>query len=172
MSDRMLSRRRFFTFAAGIAVGGAAIGALLRTRDVAPPYPPLVIPSGFDPKLVERLRRLHQRYDKLRTIQGVAAVRQRILFDVHQLAPYDNWMIAIIHWIRVAGWTDAADLLIDAAEFGDASVRRNVAAILASFTTPLLMANGCGPRIIRLHTSETDAAARDDWRDLRKQLGI
>ncbi len=84
----------------------------------------------------------------------------------------DEWLETIQNWIRLGGWVDAADLLVDAAEIGGDAVRRNSAAFLAAAPSPLPLANGYGPRIVRLHRAETDALIKADWTDLRRQLGI
>jgi hypothetical protein len=171
MTDTPMSRRRLLTYSVGTGVGLYLLGSFV-DRSVAPPYPPLMLPSTYTGLTADRLRNLHRRYDAVRTAQGVPAVRQRIIADLHGYRGYEPWLEAVAEWIDLAGWADAADLLVDAAEIGGPGVRRNAAALLTSRATPLLVANSYGPRVVRLEQLETDPAAKSDWRDLRRTLGV
>ena len=171
MSERPITRRRMLAYSIGTGVGLYVLGSSV-DRSAAPPYPPLVLPAGIPTLMAQRLNNIHSRYSVIRNTSGVPAVRQRIIADLHGYRGFDEWLISEVEWIDIAGWTDAADLMIDAAEIGGAPVRRNAAAYLSSRATPLLIANGYASRIVRLHKTETDAVAAADWVDLRKLLGI
>jgi hypothetical protein len=171
MSEQRISRRRWIAYSAGIGAGLYVLGAFT-DRSAAPPCAQLVLPPGLPTLTAQRLQNLHSRYSTLRAASGVAAVRQRIIADLHGYRGFDDWVSVIIDWIDLAGWNDAADLIVDAAELGGVVVRRNAAANLAGRKSALLIANGYQPRIIRLHKTETDPAAAADWALLRKSLGI
>jgi hypothetical protein len=171
MSDRPMTRRRMLAYSVGTGAGLFLISSFV-DHSAAPPYPSLVLPPGVPSLMAQRINNLHLRYGAIRTVGGVSAVRQRIISDLHGYRGFDEWLESVQNWIRFAGWADAADLLVDSAEIGGASVRRNAAALLAAIPSGLPMANGYAPRIVRLHKMETDPAASADWRDLRRQLGI
>jgi hypothetical protein len=171
MTDERMSRRRMIVYSAGTGAGLYVLGSMV-DRSAAPPYPRLAMPSGLPPLMVQGLQNLHARYSALRVSGGVPAVRQRVLADLHGYRGFDEWMCAVVEWIQLAGWADAADLMIDAAEIGGASVRRNAAAYLAARSTPLVVAALHGPRLVRLHKTESDASAAADWKDLRRTLGV
>lgn len=171
MSERPITRRRMLAYSVGTGVGLYLLGSSV-DRSAAPPYPPLVLPVPYAGLAGQRLQNLHGRYSAVRNALGVPAVRQRIIADIHGYRGFDEWIESIVEWIDLAGWGDAADLMIDAAEIGGSSVRRSAAALLTSRPTPLLMGNGYGPRIVRLHKTESDPTAIGDWKDLRRQLGI
>jgi hypothetical protein len=171
MSESKSSRRRWLLYSVGTGIGLYLLGAAT-DRAAAPPYPQLSVPAGYPPRAAQRIQNLHARYSTLRTTGGVPAVRQRIIADLHGFRGYEEWLEAVVEWIQLAGWNDAADLLIDAAEIGGPSVRQNAAALLAGRATSLLATNGYGPRVVRLHQTEADAAAKDDWRALRRLLGV
>ena len=99
-------------------------------------------------------------------------MRGQVIADLRGFRGNASWQETIVEWIDLAGWRDAADLLIDASESGDADVRRTCSARLIGRKTPLLMANGYGPRIIALQQNETEPLARQYWTTLRTQLGI
>jgi hypothetical protein len=171
MTDERMSRRRMIAYSVGAGAGLYVLGSMV-DRSVAPPYPQLVLPSGLPALMVQRLQNLHSRYSALRVSGGVPAVRQRVLADLHGYRGYDQWLEAVVNWIRFGGWADTADLLIDAAEIGGDTVRRNAAVLLATTSTPLVTGALHGPRVVRLHKQETDAAAVADWKDLRRKLGV
>ena len=171
MSERPMTRRKMLGYSVATGAGLYLLGSSV-DRSAAPPYPPLVLPAGYPTLMAQRLNNIHSRYSVIRNASGVPAVRQKIIADLHGYRGFDEWLESEVEWIDLVGWGDAADLMIDAAEIGGPSVRRNSAAFLAARTTPLLIANGYAPRIVRLHRAEVDPAAAADWKDLRKQLGI
>lgn len=174
MSDNEpTSRRRFIAECA--ALGGVAVGAIWWNRQadtVAPPYPAIVIPAGTHPLLRKRLENLHSRYSAVLTTGGVPAVRARLTNDIRSFAQADDWLTSIIEWINIAGWNDAADLLIDIAEIGDNAVRVTASTYLSAKTTPLVTAAVHGRRVVRLYKSETEPIALESWRDIRTRLGV
>lgn len=99
-------------------------------------------------------------------------MRGQIIADLRGFVGHASWQELIVEWITHARWNDAAHLLIDAAELGEVDVRRLSAVQLASRATPLLAANGYGPRVVFLHQSESDAFTKDRWYDIRRLLGV
>jgi hypothetical protein len=164
------SRRGFLIWLGGL--GAATAGVFFATRSEAAPYPPLRIPAGMVGDMRTRLGNLHARYSGIRASSGVTGVRRALVSDIGLLHFSDEWLAAIVRWIHAAGYADAADLMIDAAEVGGKAVRVSAATYLAESPSPLLMANGYAPRIIALHQQETEALAAENWKDLRRQLGI
>ncbi len=139
---------------------------------VAPPVPRIILPPDFPTLARERLVKIDDRFARIREIGGVQAVRQAIIQDIASFQKLEEFHMFLIEWIDIAGWDDYADLMVDVAESGTTAVRRNAAALLSSRPTPLLLRNAYGPRIIRLHLSESDPGATADWKDLRAMLGI
>ncbi len=164
-------RTRMFAYSVAIGVGLYVLGSSTG-RSVGPSYPPLELPVVFPALMTDRINNLHLRYSEIRTTRGVQAVRQQIIADLHGYRDFDAWIESIQNWIRFAGWSDAADLLIDSAEIGGQNVRRNAARILADNTTALPIQNGYASRIVRLHKAETDPDASAAWRTFRENIGI
>lgn len=174
-SETPLTRRGWLAAIGGCAGVGAVAGfaAKMLTRgSLGTPLPPLVLPPNVGGLTATRLQGLHARYSALRAARGVAAMRAKIVADLRSFAGHQEWQEIITAWVELGGWADAADLLIDASEIADVQVRRSAAAVLSTRPTGLLLANGCGPRIIRLAQLEVDPLAAEYWRDLRRMLGI
>lgn len=169
----LVSRRRMLLGVAGLT---AAAGMTYRCfgvgRALMDAYPALVLPVNLPTVVRERLLRLHARYGATRAASGVAAMRRQIMSDVRVWARFDDWLEMVADWIHRAAWNDAADLCVDIAEAGGADVRRSCAMSLAMKESPLLTANACQPRIVRLDEAETDGGASGYWKALRKQLAI
>jgi hypothetical protein len=175
MEDRPpISRRRLIFGLSGLAVATAITHTLVHRRENKPAnfYAPLVLSPAVPPLTQKRLQALHGRYDAVAAASGVPAMRARILADIRGFRGHDEWLDAIHDWIQRVGWMDAADLCIDVAEIAGMNIRRNCAASLSQFGTPLLSSSLHGSRIVRLHMSESDGAARSYWGDLRARLGV
>jgi hypothetical protein len=165
-----LSRRRFL---AGAAVLGATAASALFWNDVqATAYPPIQVPAEFTPLLAQRVRGLHAVYDKAKLTGGLLGLRAKIRSDLRTFTVSEPWMEAVVRWIDVAGWADASDLLVDAAERGTADVRRTCAVLLIDRVSPLLVPNGYGPRLVKLHRSETDPSVAAELLAARRVYGV
>lgn len=171
-SDAGWSRRRWLTAFCGLA-------AVTATARLAYPHavrganlPPLALPNGLHPLLVQRLKGFHARYDAVFAAQGSVGLKAAVAADVMRLRGQDLWLDALLNWIRLGGWAQVAETSINVAEVGGADVRRAAAAALASGVPPAVTAAVHGSRIIALHRAETDPLARNYWTEVRRQLGI
>lgn len=146
-------------------------------RSDAPPYtpiggPPIVIPDDTQPDLASMLRELHGRYNASKASGGTTGLRFLISRDLKRLANSEEGLSLIVAWIDLAGWDDAADLLIEAADVGSPAIRISCAALVMSRSTDLLTAGKHGPRIVRLHMTETEPLAKEYWLEVRRRLGV
>jgi hypothetical protein len=153
-------------------LSGLTAATYFATHSAAAAYPPVVVPAGTPTELATRIVNLHRTYDAAKRAGGVVGLRTKVASDIATLSFSPEWLTSIMRWIVLAGWNDAADLLINIAEVGGATERISASAYLSSKSTPLLTAASHGTRLIALHTHETEPLAKASWSVLRKQLRV